>query len=287
MPTRRGLTCGPVFSRRLVGVRLLAASPSLRNETPSPCECGKRCPSVPALLPSLTTLIISSRDRCFDRAWNEAARGGLGTSMKHRINAEFVSENTTLKHCCKDGGSCGQGRRSKPSHRARVDGIARAHRRAWEYVVRTNRPGIVFEDDVDFVGSPGDTAYAIDRCLSAAATSPSACGIAYLGVGFDSWLLAHAYLVTPLGATHLLRITKELCNSRGIDYAMEALCKERKRINCTLPPRGLSRPGSQGWGIFLQNTKAVPPFNSLINGARGRTVASNYTAERAEAFHRC
>lgn len=232
------------------------------------------------LLP--TALVISGQARCYERARAQvSSRGFLSVD---RVAAEFIDERNILSKCCKDG-HCGRGRRSKPSHRARVDGIARAHRRAWQSAVADRRPRVIFEDDVEALGDAADVAYAISRCET------ERCDIAFLGVAFafqnsTSYLLSHAYYVSPLAAKLLLKSTRELCNDRGQDYHIASLC-ERRRVNCTLPPRGLYTKSTQGWGLFVQNTKKVPAYNSLINFARGRNSAGNWSKEAAERFHRC
>ena len=270
--------CTSVFSPKLV----VAPRPS---ENPAPCLCGQACPAssfVPLkLVPE--ALIISASGTCFARARTQAEAGGFRTAR--RINAEFVDENHTMVNCCKDG-KCGRGRRSKPAHRARIDGIVRAHRRAWQHAVRDNLPKMVFEDDAELLGSAHDVSYAIGRCER----TPS-CGIALLGVAFTSYLLSHAYYVKPPAARLLLRRTKELCNLRAQDYTIQWVC-QYNQTNCTLPPRGLYRPDTgrgafQGWGLYVQNTRAVVAYNSMINYARGGSVAGNWSAAAAHAFQRC
>ena len=280
------LRCASPFSSHL------ATGHGRQWENASPCPCGLPCPATHEAAPAPTApaaslptaLIISGSSRCFNRAKVEVSeRGGL-TSVD-RIAADFIDENTILAQCCKH--KCGRGRRSKPSHRARVDGIARAHRRAWAAAVADGRPRVVFEDDVEALGesAQADVAYAIRRCELAG------CGIAFLGVAFafqntTSYLLSHAYYVSPHAASLLLKITRPICNERGQDYHIASLC-ERNRVNCTLPPRGLYTKATQGWGTFVQNTRRVPAYNSLINFARGKHGAGNWTREAAERFQRC
>jgi hypothetical protein len=285
--TTPALRCASPFASRL------ATAHGRREENVAPCTCGLPCPAAAPTTTSWlrrsaetlpTALIISGSSRCFDRAKVEVSQRG-GFASVDRIAAEFIDENTTLAKCCKN--KCGRGRRSKPSHRARVDGIAQAHRRAWAAAVADGHPRVVFEDDIEALGdsTQTDVAYAIRRCET------SACGVAFLGVAFafqnqTSYLLSHAYYVSPYAASLLLRITRSLCNERGQDYHIASLCA-RRRVNCTLPPRGLYTKGTQGWGLFVQNTRRVPAYNSLINFARGKNGASNWTRESAERFHRC
>ena len=100
--------------------------------------------------------------------------------------------------------------------------------------------------------------------------------------------------MAPLAAALLLNATRELCNPRGQDYVMQDLCAawpnswhNGHHVRCTLPPRGLSRSGTQGWGLFVQNARVIPSYNRIINGARGRTVASNWTVAGAQQWERC
>ena len=277
--TRMSLRCSSVFSRKLV------LDPRA-SENVAPCGCGLPCPATAHLTSDTslpTALIISGSERCFERARLEVHRAGFTTV--ERIAAEFIDEKNTTARCCK-GGKCGRGRRSKPAHRARVDGIARAHRRAWESAIRADAPRVIFEDDVETLGSPSDVTYALGRC-----EATPGCGIAFLGIAFASYLLSHAYYVSPLAARTLLRDTRELCNLQGQDYAIAGMCTWNK-TRCTLPPRGLYRSDSgrgayQGWGLFVQNTRAVPAYNSMINYARGKAGAGNWSSGAAEAFQRC
>ena len=153
--------------------------------------------------------------------------------------------------------------------------------------MRDGRPRAIFEDDIEALGSANDVSYALRRC-----GATSGCDVAFLGVGMASYLLSHAYYVTPAAASMLLRGTKELCNLHGQDYAIQALCLYN-RTKCTLPPRGLYSPHSgdgkafQGWGLYVQNVGAVPSYNSMINFARGKAAAANWSRAAAESFQRC
>ena len=41
------------------------------------------------------------------------------------------------------------------------------------------------------------------------------------------------------------------------------------------------------WKEYVQNVRAVPSYNRIINGARGRESAGNYTVAMAQAWQRC
>lgn len=274
-------SCASVFSPKLVAPK---ARPM---DNMRPCECGKTCPALSndtatsLLLPMPIAMIISNQHKCFERARAEAIRGGFDGNRVRRVPAEFVDDNETVLACCPRG-KCGQGRRSKPSRRSHIDGIARAHRRAWKYVVAVAMPAVIFEDDIEYIGEPADSAYAVRRCLVA-----GSCDAAYLGVAVNSWLLSHAYLVTPRAASLLLNLTREQCNFHGQDYTLQALCTggaKRVHLDCHLPPRGAYRRDMVGWGLFVQNQRRVPSYMRLVNDARGH---SNYSREQAENFMRC
>ena len=84
-----------------------------------------------------------------------------------------------------------------------------------------------------------------------------------------SMLLSHSYYITPRAAGKLLKVTKDFCNEVGQDYSIQKLCVQR-RVQCELPPRGLlpaPSVGTQGWGLFAQNNRAVPSYNLLLNNA--------------------
>jgi hypothetical protein len=154
-------------------------------------------------------------------------------------------------------------------------------------VVSSQRAHAIFEDDIEALGTPLDTAYAIERC------ELNHCSLAYLGTALrNPFLLTHAYFISPPAAALLLKATRDHCNPRGIDYAMRDLCMSRLAhgFNCTLPPRGLIAKGERkvgelGWGLFVQNTRAVPSYNSLLGNGWGG--ASNWSITSAEHFQRC
>ena len=204
------------------------------------------------------------------------------------IRATFVDGVDTVKACCRNG-KCGHGRRSKPASRARIDGVARAHRMAWRRIIQTARPHAIFEDDAEALGVADDVRFVVGQCEAG-----KRCAIAFLGLGHDG-LLAHAYVVWPWAAALLLNSTRDICNPHGQDYAMRELCG-RSGLICLAPPRGLEKRGgstdtkrsqSMGWGLFTQNLRATPSYNGIINFARGRDAAANWTAAAARGFSRC
>lgn len=260
------------------------------------CECGLACPPLrPRSMRLPPALIISSSTRCFGLAARQVRRAGF--ELVEHVQATFVDVKEVVSACCNNG-KCGHGRRSKPAARARIDGVARAHRSAWQRVVNADFPRAIFEDDAELVGDADDVRYAIHRCQ----WELSSCGLAYLGIGRDG-LLAHAYVVWPRAAARLLTLTRDMCNAHGQDYEMRSICRRqpapfRSRgaaaaFNCTRPPRGLlrsDRAGKQstiGWGVFIQNLKAVPSYINLINNARGTHNNANWSSASAVNFHRC
>lgn len=151
-----GTRCASVFARKhQVGNALWvgnAASEMYKpSENAAPCECGRACPylaSTAAPLPA--AVIISGSVRCYERARLQLVSVGF-TSIS-RIASVFLDANQIAATCCKDG-NCGRGRGTKrarsalsePAQRARIDGIARTHRRAWEQSVSDGLPRVIFE----------------------------------------------------------------------------------------------------------------------------------------------
>ena len=116
------------------------------------------------------------------------------------------------------------------------------------------------QDDIERLGSTSDVTYAITRCEAAkdsfgevnAARSneptltllllsslcivfmAQGCGIAFLGIAFSSYLLSHAYYVSPNAARMLINSTRETCNQRSQDYAMRDLCIHNQSV-CSRP----------------------------------------------------
>ena len=296
--------CASVFARKLlVGATLRVGTDDFwafykPSENIAPCACGRDCPDEAfaasrRILPE--ALVISGADRCYSRARKQLE--ALGFARVRRVGAVFIDANHTAALCCKSA-SCGRGRGLKrkltaatePAHRARIDGITRAHRRAWELIVRDNVPRAIFEDDIEALGSSRDVAYAISRCELGQA--PGSCGVAFLGIAFSSYLLSHAYYVSTAAARMLLNSTRDSCNARTQDYAIRDLCVSG-RSNCTLPPRGLYKWDSgggrfDGWGLFVQNTGRLRSYNGLIGTSKRLGLgAVDWSPAAAKAFQRC
>lgn len=298
--------CASVFARKLVvGSALRIGRPDFYEfykpgENPAPCACGRACPDEAFAAASHRmpdALVISGADRCFDRA--RVQLEAVGFDRVERVDAVFVDANETAARCCRTA-NCARGRGVKrkltsateAARRARIDGITRAHRRAWELVIRHNQPAAIFEDDMEALGSARDVAYAIKRCELGTSMVPG-CGVAFLGIAFSSYLLSHAYYVSTTAARMLLNSTRQACNARTQDYAIRDLCQSG-RVNCTLPPRGLYKSDSgsgrfDGWGLFVQNTARVRSYNAMIGTTSSRLVgmAVNWNQAAANAFQRC
>ena len=188
----------------------------------APCKCHIACPELKLETDTIQTLppalIISSSTQCFEGAGRQVRQAGF--NRIEQVPASFVEANETVAMCCKKG-KCGHGRRSKPTSRARIDGVTRAHRQAWRHVVASARPHAIFEDDIELLGTAQDVQYAVGICERL-----HSCGLAYLGIGNEG-LLAHAYVVWPQAAARLLTITNDLCNPHGHDYEMRSICRRR------------------------------------------------------------
>ena len=162
----------------------------------------------------------------------------LGFECKH-LSAKFVTNDDYIKEC---GDHTDNNKEDKY-----IRGCTYAHIKAFEQIVKNNKPAIIFEDDIALGDVSIDTTakhfkkYIEKHCKNV--------DIGYIGHCFVDKCL-HAYYISVEGARKLLELT-EPCKLNPMDLQIADLCNSKK-LKCSYAKKNFRNKGTWAEGILKQ-----------------------------------